>query len=53
MCFICDRIKMINNGTNPYFVKELQTGYVVMAIISILRATHYFFAKNTKQNCFN
>lgn len=30
MCFICDRIKMIQNGTNPYFVKELDTGYVVI-----------------------
>ena len=30
MCFICDRIEMIKNGTNPYFVKELQTGYVVI-----------------------
>ncbi len=29
MCLICDRIKMIENGANPYFVKELQTGYVV------------------------
>ena len=30
MCFICDRIEMIKNGVNPYFVKELETGYVVM-----------------------
>ena len=30
MCFICDRIKMIGQGTNPYFVKELETGYVVI-----------------------
>lgn len=30
MCFICDRIKMIQKGTNPYFVKELETGYVVI-----------------------
>ena len=30
MCFICDRIKMIKNAQNPYFVKELQTGYVVI-----------------------
>ena len=25
MCLICDRIEMIKNGTNPYFVKELET----------------------------
>ncbi len=30
MCFICDRIEMIKNGANPYFVKELETGYVVL-----------------------
>ena len=30
MCLICDRIDMIKNGTNPYFVKELETGYVVI-----------------------
>ncbi len=30
MCFICDRINMIKAGTNPYFVKELETGYVVI-----------------------
>lgn len=30
MCLICERIEMIKNGTNPYFVKELDTGYVVI-----------------------
>ena len=30
MCIICDRIQMIKFGTNPYFVKELDTGYVVI-----------------------
>ena len=30
MCFICDRIKMTQEGNNPYFVKELETGYVVI-----------------------
>ena len=30
MCLICDRIEMIKKGTNPYFVKELKTGYVVI-----------------------
>lgn len=30
MCLICDRINMIREGTNPYFVKELETGYVVI-----------------------
>ena len=30
MCLICERIEMIKNGENPYFVKELGTGYVVI-----------------------
>ena len=30
MCLICDRIEMIKKGENPYFVKELDTGYVVI-----------------------
>ncbi len=30
MCLICDRIEMIKNSKNPYFVKELKTGYVVI-----------------------
>ena len=30
MCLICDRIEMIEKGANPYFVKELETGYVVI-----------------------
>lgn len=29
-CLICDRIQMIKNNMNPYFVKELETGYVVI-----------------------
>ena len=30
MCLICDRINMIREGKNPYFVKELETGYAVI-----------------------
>lgn len=30
MCFICDRIEMIKNGKNPYFIRELDTGFVVL-----------------------
>ena len=29
-CLICDRIQMIKDGNNPYFVCELETGYVVL-----------------------
>ncbi len=30
MCVICDRINRIKEGRNPYFVRELETGYVVI-----------------------
>ena len=30
MCGVCERIQMTKDGTNPYFVKELETGYVVI-----------------------
>lgn len=29
-CLICERIQMIKEGKNPYFVCELETGYVVL-----------------------
>ena len=29
-CLICKRIEMIKNNENTYFVKELETGYVVL-----------------------
>lgn len=30
MCLICERIENIIKGENPYFVKELDTGYIVI-----------------------
>jgi len=30
MCIVCDRIQLIKDNQNPYFVKELETGYVVI-----------------------
>ena len=29
-CLICERIEMIKAGTNPWFVTELETGFVVI-----------------------
>lgn len=29
-CLVCDRIELIKNNKNKYFVKELKTGYVVL-----------------------
>ncbi len=45
MCFICDRIEMIKNGTNPYFVKELETGYVVIGDHQYFKGYTLFLCK--------
>ena len=29
-CMVCQRIEKIKRGENPYFVRELETGYVVI-----------------------
>lgn len=29
-CLVCNRIDLIKQGKNPYFVRELNTGYVVI-----------------------
>ena len=29
-CMVCDRIELTERGENPFFVRELQTGYVVI-----------------------
>ncbi len=48
MCLICDRIEMIKNGENPYFVKELETGYVVIGDNQHFYGYALFLFKNHK-----
>lgn len=45
MCLICERIEMIKAGTNPYFVKELETGYVVIGDSQYFKGYTLFLAK--------
>ncbi len=45
MCLICDRIKMIKDGMNPYFVKEMQTGYVVIGDYQHFKGYTLFLCK--------
>ncbi len=52
MCFICDRIKMIENGDNPYFVKEMQTGYVVIGDHQHFTGYTLFLYKHHKTELF-
>ena len=52
MCLICDRIKMIKDGTNPYFVKELDTGYVVIGDNQHFKGYTLFLHKEHKTELF-
>lgn len=53
MCFICDRIDMIKNGTNPYFVKELDTGYVVIGDTQHFKGYTLLLCKEHKTELFH
>lgn len=44
-CFICERIEMIKNRTNPWFVKELETGYVVIGDFQYFYGRTIFLCK--------
>lgn len=52
MCLICDRISMIQNGTNPYFVRELETGYIVLGDHQHFRGYTLFLCKEHKTELF-
>lgn len=44
-CFVCQRIGMIKRGENPFFVKELKTGYVVLGDIQRFKGYTLFLCK--------
>jgi len=52
MCLVCDRIRMIGEGTNPYFVKELETGYVVLGDNQHFKGYTLFLCKEHKIELF-
>ena len=52
MCLVCDRIAMIQNGTNRYFVKELKTGYVVIGDVQHFKGYALFLCKEHKTELF-
>lgn len=47
-CLICERIEMIENETNPYFVAELETGYVVIGDHQYFEGYSLFLSKHHK-----
>lgn len=53
MCLICERIKMIKEGTNPYFVRELKTGYVVLGDHQHFKGYTLFLCKEHKTELFD
>ncbi len=53
MCLICQRIAMIQNGTNPYFVKELETGYVVLGDHQHFQGYTLFLCKRHETELFD
>ena len=44
-CLVCQRIEMIKNHTNKYFVKELETGYVVIGDHQFFKGYTLFLCK--------
>lgn len=53
MCLICDRMEMIRNGTNPYLVKELKTGYVVIGDHQHFKGYTLFLYKRHETELFS
>lgn len=53
MCLICERIKMIQEGRNPWFVKELETGYVVLGDHQHFKGYTLFLCKAHKTELFH
>lgn len=48
-CLICKRIQKIRNADNPYFVKELKTGYVVIGDYQFFKGYTLFLYKHHKE----
>lgn len=53
MCLICERIAMIKAGANPYFVKELNTGYVVLGDHQFFKGYTLFLCKQHETELFH
>lgn len=51
-CLICERISLIREGKNPYFVAELETGYVVLGDHQHFRGYTLFLCKEHYSELF-
>ncbi|KIL39702.1 hypothetical protein SD70_18250 [Gordoniibacillus kamchatkensis] len=45
-CFICERIAMIRDNKNPYFVAELETGFAVIGDHQFFKGYTLFICKH-------
>lgn len=52
MCLICERIEMIKDNENKFFVKELKTGYVVLGDNQHFRGYTLFLYKKHKNELY-
>ena len=52
MCLICERINQIKHHSNPAFVKEMQTGYVVIGDHQHFYGYTLFLCKKHVTECF-
>ena len=48
-CFVCERIGMIRRGENPYFVRELSSGYVVLGDIQRFKGYTLLLCRECKK----
>ena len=53
MCDLCDTIKKSLAGENPFFVKELETGIVILGWNQHFTDIQFLFANNMLQNCIS
>lgn len=52
MCLICQRIQLIRENKNPYFVREMDTGYVVIGDHQHFHGYTLFLCKEHKTELF-
>jgi diadenosine tetraphosphate (Ap4A) HIT family hydrolase len=48
-CFVCERIKLIKEKKNPYLVKEMETGYVILEDYQFYKGYTIFSCKEHKK----
>lgn len=52
-CLVCDRIDLIRRGENPYFVRETETGYVVIGDHQRIEGYTVFLCKEHATELFH